>query len=52
MSDQTAAGKDVIRSAMPRPTGDYHCPYCDAKYSEAGVCPKDQIPLRKRGKTI
>ncbi|NNF65758.1 MAG: hypothetical protein HKN07_16050 [Acidimicrobiia bacterium] len=52
MSDEIRAGKEVIRSAMPRPQGDYHCPLCDAKYERAGVCPSDQIPLRKRGKTL
>ena len=52
MSEQTATeGKAIIQPAMPRPTGDYHCPLCDTTYTQAGVCTRDQIPLRRR-KTI
>ncbi len=46
-----SASKDLINPAMPRPRGDYHCPWCDARYDRAGVCPKDGIPLRYRGKS-
>lgn len=51
---EPAAGnrKSIIKPAMERPDGDYHCTLCDAEYGKAGVCDKDNIPLRKRGKTI
>jgi hypothetical protein len=45
---QGPSGKEVIRPAMPRPSGDYHCPLCNARYDQAGVCTKDDIPLRRR----
>ncbi len=51
MNAQTSeiGDKAVISPAMPRPTGDFRCPLCDARYEQAGNCARDDIPLRRMG---